>query len=348
MEEYRSHLLGQVIPDSERAYFDAISLAYKKAVALLEKTNGKYTTARLNNIISEIGKELLAINKEFRGAFKNELPDIINMDLTANEQEFAFTAQSNGDYPNLYLIPKADIKNLITTDRLTFTYKKADGTVSYSNISVSSMLLSPTEKAVKDASSIINAGAALGHSPDKIARDLSHSFTTVQKRNVRTVVNTLMGEASAKTDEQFSRENEEFIKYFEFVATLDQSTSSICRSLDGRRWNEYPPARYVPDLHPNCRSKIVNIPYGYERGVRPVNIMTASDKRKAEQMRKDALKIKDTTLRNQAKLEREEFLKSKMFYSKENLTFKQAADIYPPLNNKKMLTVDEYESLLGL
>lgn len=57
---------------------------------------------------------------------------------------------------------------------------------------------------------------------------------------------------SARLD--FYIENDDLVKGYSWVSTLDGKTSSICRSLDGQtyKFNEGP----VPPAHPNCRSTI--------------------------------------------------------------------------------------------
>jgi len=49
------------------------------------------------------------------------------------------------------------------------------------------------------------------------------------------------------------------IEYYRFVATLDLKTSSICRSLDGKRFkvSEQQPGLNCPPMHPWCRSTTI-------------------------------------------------------------------------------------------
>lgn len=348
MTEYRSALQGRLIPDSERDYYKAITDAYSKAVILLNKTNGKYTQTRLESIIKKISKELLEINKDFRSEFKGELIDITDLDIKANTEEFALTSQARSEYPDLYIIPKSDIRNLIQTDNFLFTFLRADGTTRRSTIQLQSLLANPTVQAIKDLRSAIVTGATLGHSPNRIADDLRHNFTTKQKSNVRTVVNTLISNASAATDREFQERNKKFISHHFFLATIDTRTSAICRSLSGLTIQGDIPRRYWLPLHPNERSKWQDIPRGYTRANSPVNLMTASDKKTARQMQKDYLKFPiNSDARNAGIKAREKYLKERIFISPKPLTFKEAADLYEPLRNKRPITMEQYQSLLG-
>lgn len=49
------------------------------------------------------------------------------------------------------------------------------------------------------------------------------------------------------------------IEYYEYLATLDQKTSEICRQLDGKHFKvkDAMPGKNYPPMHPNCRSTTV-------------------------------------------------------------------------------------------
>ena len=58
---------------------------------------------------------------------------------------------------------------------------------------------------------------------------------------------------------EFSKQNLDVIKGYEFVSVLDSRTSQQCRSLDGRKFKKDDPklSQFTPPLHPNCRSTMV-------------------------------------------------------------------------------------------
>lgn len=73
--------------------------------------------------------------------------------------------------------------------------------------------------------------------------------------DARTVVRTATQHVSQAAREATWQANSDIIDGYQIVATLDDSTSKICRSIDGRRFklNKGP----VPPLHPNCRSTTI-------------------------------------------------------------------------------------------
>ncbi len=336
MTEYLSHLQSVLIPDSERQYQRAISQSYQNTKKLLESSTSLYTKQRLNQILRAIEEELTSINRAFGVSLSKELIDITYMDNKAVAEETSYIAQNAiVTAPMMYAIPKKQVQHLISNlakDNLVFSYRKTDGTVSKSSISTKNLFSSPSDQAIKKVNSIITAGVTVGDSPEKIARDIRREYTTVQKRNARTTTRTIIAQASQDAHTEFYDEYSDDIARWKFVATLDTKTSSICRSLDGRTWVEKPKSYYFPQLHPNCRSKMIGIPDGYPPQDRPINLMTPQDKKKARKLRGD---------------DREKFLKSKIFTIEGNLTYKEAVSMYPDLDNKAFIDTDVYFRKLG-
>ena len=347
MEEYRKSLSSRLIPDSEREYYLALNKAYDDVVARLGRIESKlakgqksylgteweWSRTQLNSIVKNIEEELNKLSIGFREEFKKELPELTMYDHIASVDEYQYTLEAGGTAATLKKINKDRMAKIIKTDNLLFVYKTKKGDKKAS-VSVKSLLASPADNAVKKIKSIITAGAIAGDSPTKIARDIKRDFVSVNKYNTRTVVRTLMAEAQTSADKQMYKDNEEYIQHFIYVATLDTRTTTICRFYDGRVYKQYPPMKYVPPLHPNCRSDLVAIPHGYEPKQRPVNLMTAYDKKKARA-------IKDPH-------EREKFLKSKIFTTSSNLTYKEAIEKYPPLKESGAIKKSYYIEKLGI
>ena len=336
MIEYNSHLQSVLIPDSERAYQLAIMQSYENTSQLIRETNGKYTKYRATAVLKAIEQELLNINRAFSVDFVPELADITFMDNKALAEETTYIIQSKViTAVALYSIPKSQIEkaiSILAKDNLIFTYLDSKGNAKKSSLSVKSLFSFPADNAIRKAKSIITAGMVSGDTPDKINRDLKAHYTTGQIRDTRTTVRTIIAQSSQEAHTDFYDKYPDDIERWKYIATLDLKTSSICRSLDGRNWNEKPPSHYFPALHPNCRSKMIALPYGYTPAERPVNIMTAKDKKKARGLRG---------------AEREAFLKTKIKTTSSKISYKQALEMYPQLGNKKMINTDEYFKKLG-
>lgn len=76
-------------------------------------------------------------------------------------------------------------------------------------------------------------------------------------RSNSTIIRTAMQHISSAAREKLWAENEDVVKGYRWVSTLDNRTSSTCRGLDGKvfKINEGP----LPPIHPNCRSTTVAV-----------------------------------------------------------------------------------------
>ena len=82
-------------------------------------------------------------------------------------------------------------------------------------------------------------------------------LTAVANHQVLTLVRTSINQVANETSQQVYKANHDVTKRYRSVATLDSSTSPICRSLDGRefKYGKGP----TPPQHFNCRSTTVPI-----------------------------------------------------------------------------------------
>ena len=99
-------------------------------------------------------------------------------------------------------------------------------------------------------------GLAKGQSYDQMAKALSERMGSSEKQAYRLIVTE-----SARMDNQalLDQYKERGVSKYQFLATLDNRTSEICRSMDGLVFNieDAEIGLNVPPLHPYCRSRIV-------------------------------------------------------------------------------------------
>ena len=99
-------------------------------------------------------------------------------------------------------------------------------------------------------------GLAKGQSYDQMAKALSERMGSSEKQAYRLIVTE-----SARMDNQalLDQYKEMGVSKYQFLATLDNRTSEICRSMDGLIFNieDAEIGLNVPPLHPYCRSRIV-------------------------------------------------------------------------------------------
>lgn len=105
---------------------------------------------------------------------------------------------------------------------------------------------------------VLTVGIIQGTSNQEMAAELQKATNTAYSnaiRLVRTETNYIAGEATHKAYQEYG------VEKYQFLATLDLSTSEICRSLDGKVFEEKERKAGVNchPMHPHCRS--TDIPY---------------------------------------------------------------------------------------
>ncbi len=280
MLEFSSHQLSRVRPDAESLYYKALTRAYADISEKLLTAN--FTTKkRLIILISEIKAELYSINKDFTEALPNDVTEIIYADSQYTYTELATATKAVDVSAHITKLPKSTMKEFVDIGTMKFFRTDSKGTTRETTATAKHFLNSIANKQANQAQSIILGEYAQGSSTETIVRKLRPILTTSTKRDVRTVVRTLLAEASGKSSEKFYAENAEFIDNYIFVATIDSKTSAYCMVRDGKRYDKKP--YKLRNFHPNCRSVIQAVPYGYEMGVRPIvlqdgTILQAPDK----------------------------------------------------------------------
>ncbi|MBQ6487526.1 minor capsid protein [Candidatus Saccharibacteria bacterium] len=110
---------------------------------------------------------------------------------------------------------------------------------------------------------ILARAVATGQSPERTIREVMERFDvgfSNASRLVRTETNYFENKAELESYKELG------IKKFKFLATLDERTSDICRSMDSKVFNvkDAEQGENVPPLHPYCRSTIVPVVDGFE------------------------------------------------------------------------------------
>ena len=142
-----------------------------------------------------------------------------------------------------------------------FPFSKIDNNVintllseKWSGKNYSQRIWTNTDILAESLSEIVGGGLLSGQSIAKTSRQIRERFGVAKyyaERLVRTETNHFNNEADAMAYEEMG------IDKYVFVATLDQKTSEICQSHDGKKYkySEKQTGINFPPLHPNCRSK---------------------------------------------------------------------------------------------
>lgn len=119
-------------------------------------------------------------------------------------------------------------------------------------------------KAIERIEGAIRVGYAQGQTTDEIVRRIrgtkANNFTDgilggVTKRDANAMVRTSLQHVSNQAQQMVYDDNDDIIEGYIWISTLDNRTSSTCRSLDGRvfKMGKGP----IPPIHINCRSTTI-------------------------------------------------------------------------------------------
>ena len=110
---------------------------------------------------------------------------------------------------------------------------------------------------IQRVDNIIRTGFATGQTNAQIARRISGDNGTLDKqtrRNNKTIVRTATTHVSNVARQETLKENDDIVRGYIWLSTLDDRTSATCRSRDQQEFlwtDDYQPK---PPAHPNCRS----------------------------------------------------------------------------------------------
>lgn len=159
-------------------------------------------------------------------------------------------------------------------------------------------------------------------------------------RETAAIVRTSIKHVANATREAMYQENDDFVKKVMFVATLDDRTTQICASLDGKEFDINDGPR--PPMHFNCRSTTVPVVMSWkELGIKDPDAGTRAS---MDGYVPEKLKYQDW-LRKQPKSVQEEVLgvKKAELFRKEKISIDKFVD-----NQYNVLTLEELRAKEGL
>jgi SPP1 gp7 family putative phage head morphogenesis protein len=228
----------------------------------------------------EVGKNLTPLRRE---SLIKDIKEIIKVNLTeytrALSQDNAEFGKYEGDWQSKTVASVAAVETVTVTKAAINTAAKNSliklGEGSYT--SYNEMLKYYSDNNARQITNIVAQGFQSGVSTRSIVGQV---LDEVDNRVVKT---RKEAKAIARTGtnhyaNQARRvyfDAEPVVEQFILIATLDSSTSSICRSLDGKVF-EKTETKYFPPLHYNCRSAASPyIPELGNEGERPENFRDA-------------------------------------------------------------------------
>lgn len=212
----------------------------------LENLKKQIDITRLEELYTSYNHELEKLYAEIQQLRGEYAPQIYEKAHYLTEFTFA---QSSGTALSFTSVPKRILNRAANMD--------------WNGSMFSDQVWQNKQKLLQQLQLKIPQGIAMGKNPKVIASDISQSMGAAYKnvvRVVRTETNAIYNNARKDLYSDFS------VKYYVYVATLDNRTSQICQQLDGQEFKTEDAATGInfPPMHAHCRSttvpKTFNIP----------------------------------------------------------------------------------------
>ena len=110
---------------------------------------------------------------------------------------------------------------------------------------------------IKKVEDIIRTGFILGRTNNQITQDIAGKggyLDNQVRSSIKTMVRTATNHTSNLARQATFDDNDDIVKGYEWVSTLDNRTSSTCKGLDGKIFKNSDKNKRYPPAHPNCRS----------------------------------------------------------------------------------------------
>lgn len=212
-----------------------------------------FSRDRLERLLSSIDSALLRIFGNFYDELAGHLIDL--GEYEAGFEARALSSLSDGGFEAVIPAP-TQVRAAIFSAPLAI--KTADG----------GKLLEPFIKdwssaEVKAVTGAIRQGFFEGQTTPQIIRRIRGSksnkyqdgLLSVVDRHAATAIRTSVQHVASTARFQTWEANQDIITGYQWVSTLDNRTSTVCRSLDGQKFSLDKGPR--PPVHPNCRSTTI-------------------------------------------------------------------------------------------
>ena len=110
---------------------------------------------------------------------------------------------------------------------------------------------------IKKVGDIIRTGFVTGRTNQQITQDIAGKggyLDNQNRKSIKAMVRTATTHTSNLARQATFDANDDIITGYEWVSTLDNRTSSICKGLDGKVYKNKDKNKRYPPAHPNCRS----------------------------------------------------------------------------------------------
>ncbi len=224
-----------------------IVLAINTAKARVAEGLSTYGTRRYEQQIRVLQKDLAGIQSEMKGQM------LLNLgEFAGAEAKYSIDLLGQVVKASVQLgVPSPEIvKAAALSDPMALEARKG-----MQKISISGALDEFGAKKSAEILSEINIGSALGEPTQVIARRLN-GLHQLQRDQATALVRTMTNHIASTARAETLKENDDILKGWRWISTLDSRTSKICMSRDQKIYGWDDPR---PPAHWNCRSSTIPV-----------------------------------------------------------------------------------------
>ncbi len=211
-------------------------------VARLSEEPTSFQQSRLNALIISIDE--LALK-----AFNDITVDTLDSAIDLFDQEIDFSARMIDD------VTKAGTV-IVSPDSAQLRAALINSTMGMTNFdaTMSEALETFGKSKTIEIKRIINDGVITGDTTPQISRRVSELMQTKQRREVDTLVRTVLNHTANQARSDLYDANEDILDGYIWVSTLDVRTSHVCQARDLKEFQKGGP---LPPAHWKCRSTTI-------------------------------------------------------------------------------------------
>lgn len=213
---------------------NAYRKSYKDNPELLKRLNAQYMTSKISRL------ELLKLEIDFRILQASNAQSDTFTAYLAKESAYIYSALSVGNA--IKTLNEREIESILRME--------------WSGANYSQRIWRDNDVLANKLKDELVKAAINGTNPRVTAKKLRDTFGGTKPNTERLVRTESTYVANASTAKRYDNMG---VTEYEFMAVMDNRTSSICREMNGQTFplSEFMPGTNAPAMHPNCRSTIV-------------------------------------------------------------------------------------------
>lgn len=234
VQRFAGGQLKEVLPFLER-----VRKATIKRLRKAELTG--FSKARMAGLLKELDDDLEAIYSAMSKKISRNMKEFANEEAGFSTRMFTRGTKADFVKPTNVAIQAAIFAEPIVLASEEMTIEES--------------LRQFSKKKRRELANVIRDGTVAGRTNEEIIGDINFITNKIQRNHSEAIVRTVTNHISTTARTLVIQNNEDILKGYEWVSTLDGNTTSICQSLDG---TIYPVDGSVkPPIHWGCRSTII-------------------------------------------------------------------------------------------